>query len=134
MSRVEPWRWRSPFAQRWRVRSALNLMRWVWRPSARPPPDGRFSLDLVAEIGHAVERGGQRATFRLSGPVDPAALENWNVAGIAAAWSRRGFQTVLALDEGAVDCLDGAQRLHLRDLISGWHVNLEQGSALPVEN
>jgi hypothetical protein len=121
-------------------KSALALVRERLLADAAPEdadrasPGARFSLDVLGDLRQAMERGGRQATFRLSGALDPAALVAWPAAAVARHWVGRGRRVVVAVDEGAVDALNGAERLQLRDLVNQLGVAVEEGCAPPYSN
>ena len=100
----------------------------------RPAPEARFSRDILAELNQAMEGGGRRLTLRLAGDLDPSALELWTVAPLVTSWCSRGRQIVLAVDIGATNRLDGAQKLRLRDLVNRWGVAMETGQPGALAN
>lgn len=121
-------------------RSALTLVRERLMADGLPDEEdlaaanARFSLVLLDEIRQALEAGAGRLTLRVGGDIDPSALAAWIAAPLASHWVGRGREVVVGIDRGAVDGLDGAQRLMLRDLVNRWGVHLEEGEASACAN
>ncbi len=114
-------------------RPALDLVRQRLLADAAPSDedrvrsDARFSIDTLDEVRAALEAGGDQAVLYLSGDFDPASLDAWPAAALVRHWAARGRQIILAVERGAIDALNGAQRLQLRDQINRWGVTLEEG-------
>lgn len=114
-------------------RPALELVRERLLADAAPAAedrvrgDARFSVDTLDEIRAALEAGGDQAVFYLSGDFDSASLDAWPAAALVKHWAARGRQIILAVERGAIDALNGAQRLQLRDQINRWGIMLEEG-------
>ena len=53
---------------------------------------------------------------------------------LAKHWADRGRAVKLALDAGAVDGLNGAEKMQLRDLANRWGILLEEGAAPQFAN
>jgi hypothetical protein len=121
-------------------RPALALVRERLLADGRPEaedcitPDTRFSVDLLAEIRQALENGGTRLVLYLGGALEAGSLSTWRGAELASHWAGRGRSVVIAVDQGAIDALDGAQRLQLRDLVNRWGVRLEEGRRITFAN
>lgn len=96
--------------------------------------DARFSIDTLDELRRALEAGGDKAVLYISGSLDPAVLDAWSAAPLAKHWAARGRSVVLAVARGAIDELNGAQRLQLRDQVNRWGVSLEEGELPTFSN
>lgn len=121
-------------------RPALALVRERLLADASPAEedrisnDARFSVDTLDELRRALEAGGDQAVLYLGGPIDPASLEAWPAAALAKHWAARGRKVALALERGAIERLNGAQRLQLRDQVNRWGVALEEGEQRAFAN
>jgi DEAD/DEAH box helicase domain-containing protein len=121
-------------------RPALTLVRERLLADAAPADedrvsgDARFSIDTLDELHRALEAGGDQAVLYVAGPIDPASLEAWPAASHAKLWASRGRTVILALERGAVDQLNGAQRLQLRDQLNRWGIALEEGDQRSFPN
>jgi hypothetical protein len=120
--------------------SALSLVRGSLLADGRPDEEdrpvagARFSLDLLDEVRQAMEAGGTRATFRVAGPLDPSELASWRGAMLSKHWAGRGREVVLGIDCAAIEALNGAERLRLRDIVNSWGVRLEEGTVSTFDN
>ena len=114
-------------------RPALALIRERLLVDAHPEAEDRvsaeamFSVDTLDEMRRALEGGGTEAIFYLGGELDPADLKGWPAAAFVRHWSSRGRTMTLAVELGAVEKLNGAQRVQLRDQINRWGVTLAEG-------
>jgi DEAD/DEAH box helicase domain-containing protein len=121
-------------------RPALDLIRHTLladaapEPNDRPTPDAKFSRNLFTELSRALEAGGNRMILRLSGPLDAGELDAWAAVGLIERWRGRGKHIVLALDLDAIERLDGAQKLRLRDFVNRWGLHVETGEPRAFAN
>jgi hypothetical protein len=121
-------------------RPALALVRERLLVDAQPEEDdcpiaeSRFSVDMLDEMRRALEAGGTEAIFYLGGELDPAELDAWPAAAFVRHWASRGRTMTVAVELGAIDKLNGAQRVQLRDQINRWGVILAEGDAQAFPN
>ncbi len=114
-------------------RPALALVRDRLLVDASPEdddrafPDARFSVDTLDEIRRALEAGATEVVFYVAGGLDPAELSGWPAIALARQWSARGRRMILALPLGAIDRLNGAQKVQLRDQVHAWGIELYEG-------
>ena len=112
---------------------ALELVDSRLLADARPElsdlanPSAKFSLNLIDETRRALEAGADVLICYLSGGLDPVELEHWSAASLAKHWSTRGKTVILAVEPGAIEALNGAQRLQLRDQLNRLGVQIEEG-------
>lgn len=82
----------------------------------------------------ALEGGARRVILRIAGALDIGLLAQSDIGPAVERWSRQGRGIVLGVDVGALENLDAASRMQLRDLVNRWNVDIEEGAAAPFAN
>ena len=95
----------------------------------RAAPNARLCRSIVNALD-AASRQGASLTVRLQGGLEPEGLAIWPLRRLVRTWTDRGAAVTIAVEEGAVIRLDGANALAVRDWLSDLGAGLAEA---PVE-